>query len=218
MRTRNRNVIVSVSLIVVAFAGCGGAEEPARTADEVGSAPARTDSSSRTLAIPGVDDAGDSSTPEHTAHVGLQWDPPTAWVEEAPASNMRLAQYRVGNDGECVVFYFGPGQGGDPMSNARRWGSFFTQPDGTTSEDLVEINWLEDTAVPVMLVAVSGTYDGGTTMTAEPAPPRPGYRLLGGIAEGPDAQWFFRLTGPEATVKAQREAFVDMMRSIRKGG
>ena len=47
---------------------------------------------------------------------------------------MRHAQYRVpgGNgDGECIVFYFGPGEGGDPMSNARRWAGQFDQPDGS---------------------------------------------------------------------------------------
>jgi hypothetical protein len=39
--------------------------------------------------------------------------------------------------------------------------------------------------------------------------------LLGAIAEGPDAPWFFKFTGPEATVRAQRQAFVGMMRSLR---
>ncbi len=77
---------------------------------------------------------------------------------------------------------------------------------------------VEGAAVPVKLVEVTGTYDGGMTMTAAPAEAKPGYMLLGGIAEGPDAPWFFKFTGPEETVRAQRDAFVEMMSSIRVEG
>ena len=38
-------------------------------------------------------------------------------------------------------------------------------------------------------------------MTDQPAEAQPGYMLLGGIAEGPDAPWFFKFTGPEATIR-----------------
>jgi hypothetical protein len=62
---------------------------------------------------------------------------------------------------------------------------------------------------------VSGTYDGGMTMTAAPATPKPGYALLGAIVEGPDANWFFKLTGPQATVSSQREAFLGLIRSVK---
>jgi hypothetical protein len=43
------------------------------------------------------------------------------------------------------------------------------------------------------------------------------YMLLGAIAEGPDAKWFFRATGPRATLEAQRAAFDRMIRSIKRG-
>ncbi len=81
----------------------------------------------------------------------------------------------------------------------------------------MQVTPLEGTQVPVMIVEVAGTYNGGMTMTAEPAKDQPGWMLLGGIAEGPDAPWFFKFTGPEATVREQREAFVGMMESIRTG-
>jgi hypothetical protein len=67
----------------------------------------------------------------------------------------------------------------------------------------------------VHLVEVTGTYDGGMTMTDAPAERLEGYMLLGAIVEGPDAPWFFKFTGPAATVEAQRDAFVGMMRSLR---
>jgi hypothetical protein len=41
--------------------------------------------------------------------------------------------------------------------------------------------------------------------------------LLGAIAQGPDANWFFRTTGPRATIEAQRAAFDGLIRSLRRG-
>jgi hypothetical protein len=134
---------------------------------------------------------------------------------------MRRAQYRVpgpGGDAELVVFYFGPGQGGTAEDNAVRWAEQFSQPDGSSPVEAMKVHRLEGSAVPVTMVEVTGTYEGGMTMTAEPAVPRPGHMLLGGIAEGPDAPWFFKLTGPEATVRGERQAFEQMLRSLEVGG
>ena len=68
-------------------------------------------------------------------------------------------------------------------------------------------------AVPMSLVEVRGTYDGGMSG----AGPMPGAMLLGGIAEGPDAPWFFKLVGPEDTIESHRDAFVAMLESVRTG-
>jgi hypothetical protein len=130
---------------------------------------------------------------------------------------MRFAQYRVpgpAGDGECVVYYFGPGQGGDPLANAQRWAGQFRQPDGASSLDRMRIERLDSARLSVHLVEVTGVYDGGMTMTDAPAVEQPGYMLLGGIAEGPDAPWFFKLTGPEATIRSQRERFVRLLESL----
>ena len=67
-----------------------------------------------------------------------------------------------------------------------------------------------------MLVEVTGTYKEGTMGGA--AQMKPNFMLLGAIAEGPDANWFFKFTGPEATVREQRGAFDGMVQSIRSGG
>src|SRR5215468_7200472 len=48
---------------------------------------------------------------------------PAGWVEQAPTSSMRKAQFLLPRapgdqaDGELVVFYFGPGQGGSVEAN-----------------------------------------------------------------------------------------------------
>jgi hypothetical protein len=151
----------------------------------------------------------------------LAWQAPDGWIAEPPATNMRVAQYRVpgpAGDGQCVVFYFGSGEGGDPDANVRRWAGQFEQPDGSPSEERMVVTPLDSAAVPVRLVEITGTYDGGMAMTDRPAEPQADHMLLGGIAEGPDAPWFFKLTGPEATVRPQREAFLRMLESIRLEG
>ena len=38
------------------------------------------------------------------------------------------------------------------------------------------------------------------------------------IVQGPDAPWFFKLTGPELEVAAQREALVGLLGSVRVEG
>ncbi len=70
--------------------------------------------------------------------------------------------------------------------------------------------------IAVVLVEVSGTYVGG--MGGGPVgPERPNHMLLGAIADGPDARWFLRAIGPQATLEAQRAAFDRMIRSLKRG-
>jgi hypothetical protein len=155
-----------------------------------------------------------------TGDAALAWAVPAGWIAEKPASSMRRAQYRVpgkGGDGECAVFYFGPGQGGDPMSNAVRWAEQFTLADGRTAESTMKTSEIEAGGLKILMVEVAGTYKGGMTMTAVPAAPKPGYRLLGAVAPGPDANWYFKFTGPDGTVSEQRGAFTSMVKSTRHG-
>jgi len=152
---------------------------------------------------------------------GLGWSTPEGWVVETPSSNMRKAQYRVsgaGGDGECVVFYFGPGQGGEPMANAIRWAGQFVQPDGSSPQDAMKTEQIQVNGIPVMMIEVTGTYTGGGSMMGGPAQQIPDYMLLGAVAQGPDANWFFKFTGPEATLTEQREAFRQMVQSLQPGG
>lgn len=154
-----------------------------------------------------------------TGSRGLTWTSPSGWTQETPSSSMRRAQYRIpgsGGSGECVVFYFGPGQGGDAKSNVERWAGQFQSADGNPVGDALKTREIRVGDIPVVVVEVTGTYVGG--MGGGPAgPERPNHMLLGAIADGPDARWFFRATGPRATIEAQRAAFDRMIRSIKRG-
>lgn len=150
---------------------------------------------------------------------GLTWTTPSGWTKERPSSPMRRAQYRIpgpGGPAECVVFYFGPGQGGDAKANAARWAGQFRRPDGSPVGDGYTMQETKVSDLTVVLVEITGTYVGG--MGGGPAgPERPNYMLLGAIADGPDAKWFFRATGAQATLEAQRAAFNRMIRSLKRG-
>jgi hypothetical protein len=154
-----------------------------------------------------------------TGQAALTWTDPKGWAREAPSSPMRRAQYRIpgpGGEGECVVFYFGAGQGGDATANAMRWADQFEQADGTPSRQALKTKTIDVGGVRVVLTEITGTYRGG--MPGGPAAPsRPNYMLLGAIARGPDANWFFKATGPRQTLEANRKAFEALVSSIRRG-
>jgi hypothetical protein len=68
----------------------------------------------------------------------------------------------------------------------------------------------------VTTVDVSGAYSGmGGPMAKAGAPPKPNYRLLGAIVEGPQASVFFKLTGPSKTVAQNQAAFDKLIASLQ---
>ena len=158
-------------------------------------------------------------TPVMSAGAALTWTMPAGWTNEPPANVMRQTQYRApgpDGDGLCVAYYFGAGQGGGPEANAQRWADQFDQPDGSSSRDHLVIETTEINGMTVLMVEVTGTYkEGGMMMTGGPQTDLTGYMLLGAIVQGPDANWFFKFTGPEATVKANTEQFQELIRSIQ---
>jgi hypothetical protein len=145
----------------------------------------------------------------------LVWETPSGWVAETPSSNMRRAQYRIpgaAGAAECVVFYFGPGQGGDAQGNAERWAAQFADAQGAPA--VPRTRQARVGSFDVLYVEAAGTYLQGA-MTGGAVEQKSGYALIAAVVEGPDANWFFKLTGPAATVEAQRAAFESMIGSIR---
>ena len=139
---------------------------------------------------------------------GIQWTAPPGWKAEAPRA-MRAATYRVPaapgdkEDGECGVFYFGPGQGGSVDDNIQRWtGQFQTNAKPQIRKQTIN-------GVPVTTIDLSGAYLAGGAA-------KPGYRLLGAIAEAPQGGVFFKFTGPAQTVGGHQAAFQKMIQSIRR--
>lgn len=223
-----RSIPVSFVLVISALAAGACAEPPAGDPEERASAASVVDPGEQDLPpghppVSAQAPSGGLAPPppgSGSGETGLLWQVPAGWTEVTPSSAMRKAQYRVpggGGDAECVVYYFGPGQGGDAMANALRWADQFSQPDGSSSRDVLVTERIEVDGIPVLLSEVSGTYNGGMAMMGGPSENLADYMLLGAVVEGPDANWFFKLTGPAATVEEQRQAFRALVASLSPG-
>ncbi|HLK36326.1 MAG TPA: hypothetical protein VKU41_06205 [Polyangiaceae bacterium] len=149
----------------------------------------------------------------------LRWDDPAGWRRVAPTSPMRRAEYavpRVGSDEEdadCAVFMFGPGQGGGVNDNVERWTRQFDPVTSPADQRTREV-----AGMAVTRVEVAGTYHA-MQMPGAAAPPLKAspQRLVGAIVQAPSGLWFFKMVGPDATVKAHAAELDRLVDSIHAG-
>lgn len=155
------------------------------------------------------------------AVAGLSWSVAEDWVAQQQRP-MRVATYLTEtaegdtDPGEIAVFYFGPGEGGTVEANVNRWFQQFDQDDGRPTSEVAERETMDVDGIRVTLVRASGTYNAAAGPMAPRADLRPGYRLIGAIAEGPEGAVFFKFTGPADTVQQEEARFMSMVESIRK--
>jgi hypothetical protein len=216
----NRNTLLS-SLLLLGLCACGdrnaappaGSESPAteNTAADVAAGSQPTgDSAPGTISSRG--DVVETMPPAAEQGEGsIDFDLPQSWQSQPPSSSMRVAQATIpgaGGPGELAVFFFGPGGGGGVEANIQRWIDQMESPGQPTPETF------EANGFKVTWIDVQGTLKP-STMGSGPATPQPNSRLLGAVVEGPGGPWFFKATGPEATLGPQRDAFVAMLKSVR---
>ena len=132
---------------------------------------------------------------------------PKDWAAAADKP-MRLATYEIPNvegdkeKGELAISTFG-GDGGGVAPNLERWVGQF---DAEGREVTIKKGVVGDNTYHV--ADISGTYQKsvGPPMLRKTTPAK-GYRMLGMIVQIKDkGVYFLKLTGPDATVKAQAEA------------
>jgi hypothetical protein len=131
---------------------------------------------------------------------------------------MRVAEYVVpgaegdARDAECTVITFGPTQGGSVSDNVDRWVRQFNPLAGAPTKATRRVG-----GMTVTRVEVAGSYHPMAMPGAQPASStEQGARLVGAILEAPSGLWFFKLTGPDATVRAaapELDALVDSARA-----
>jgi len=149
---------------------------------------------------------------------GLRWTAPAAWTNEGTAP-MRAATYKVslaaGDHGaaECVVYFFGQGQGGPVDANIERWNGQFQAPSGKQAAAQIGKRFVH--GLPVTTIDVSGAYSGMGGPLA-PTGAVAGYRLLGAIIENSGGNVFLKFTGPARTVAANQAAFEKLLASFEK--
>jgi len=208
MRTQRTATVLLCSTLTLALVGlvaCGGEPDQPDVVKPIASQPA---------AGSGMDQGmGQSAQSAGAGQLDIQL--PDAWVKEPPSNSMRMLQARVpgdAGDGELAVFYFGPGGGGGVEQNIERWLGQVQPAEGSQpSRETFESNGLT-----IHTVEAKGTITPSRmSMTAETPEPEPNSMLLGAVVEGPGGPWFIKLTGPEATLEAQHDAFTDMVKNLK---
>lgn len=149
----------------------------------------------------------------------LRYAVPVSWARVPAPSDMRAAQYRIPKlegdteDGELVLFFFGPGQGGTADANLQRWYGQFTRPDGKSPKDAAVVTIRTVNGLKVTSVDLSGTYRPAPMGGAGGAT-KENWRMLAAVIEGEGGPWFFRATGPEATIADAKPEFDALLASV----
>lgn len=136
---------------------------------------------------------------------GLSWTAPAGWVSKGPAP-MRAATYEV-HDAECVVYFFGAGQGGSVQANIDRWKSQFTV-NGKPAPAKVWTSAVN--GLPVTNIDVTGVYAGMDGAAASDT------RMIAAIMEGPGGNIFLKFTGPAKTIAGNQAKFAQLLASFHK--
>jgi hypothetical protein len=198
-----RAVVLVIVLVVAAlatFAWINNQQRPEPMSAEPGAAEPSTATPPEASDPPGEDP-------------GMTWITPKRWIEQ-PARPMRLVTYAVASGGaksgaECVLYYFGEGQGGGTEENLQRWIGEFDSPQPERSTKLVD-------GMPVARLRVRGAqHPHGAAMETSQIPEFD-HELIGAIVEGPHGSVFFKLTGPRQVVDAAAPDFDRMLDSVRK--
>ena len=151
---------------------------------------------------------------------GLKWAAPSGWKKDEGTKPMRAATYTVaakdasGASAECVVYFFGAGQGGSVDANLERWKGQIIGPGGKPAEAKIAKRTVH--GLPVTTIDSTGDYSGMGGPMAQSKTTQHNYRLLGAIVEGPDGNVFIKFTGPAETISARQTEFEQLLNSFDK--
>lgn len=167
------------------------------------------------LVLAGADDA---NQPAKAGEISFKV--PGSWKSEPPKSTvMRKAQFKVNaaegdaDPAELVVFQFRNGAG-TVEANVARWEQMFVDADGKPAK--AKSAKARGSNVDATRVEVSGRYVAAVMPGSPERHDKPDYKLLGAIVETDANAYFFRLIGPEKTVKAAAPGFDAMIASMAK--
>jgi hypothetical protein len=144
----------------------------------------------------------------------LVWDVPAGW-KELPPTEMRRANLQPAGspDAECALFVL-PGEGGGLLDNVNRWRvkQFGAPP--LLAADLEKLPKQKLMGLDATRVEVEGTYQG-MTATGTAGEAKPGFALVGLIAQVQERLLAVKMTGPKTLVDAERGHFDDFVKSLR---
>jgi len=168
--------------------------------------------------------AGDKASPVEID--GLKSVAPAGWKSQEP--DPKLGKFRVlqfalpkadkdKEDGELVVFFFGPGGGGGNAENIKRWKGMFAAPPGKMIDDVTKVDSFKVGDVDITYVEISGTYLTKFPPFAPNAKvvPKENFRFISVIFDSKNGPYFMRLTGPERTIDQNKVAFDKWLKGFK---
>ena len=154
------------------------------------------------------------------------FDVPATWTQtESSDTRERRGGYKVpkvgadSEDAELLVLFFGTGSNGD---RDKQWDPWFAQYDGDAKADATRAELRSGAGLAIETFEFVGSYK------LNMGPRRPGmtkspvqmvkkdFRMIGAVVKaGERGNWFVRLVGPNETVLAARDPFLEMLKSAR---
>lgn len=142
----------------------------------------------------------DGSVATKNAGADLAWTAPAHWKSK-PGSAMRKGSYAVEANGataDLSITAF-PGDVGGEIANVNRWRGQIQLSPMAEQEVANAITRFDTNALHVSYVDfVNGSQ-----------------RMLAAFVPFSGATWFFKLTGPDAVVGSEKQAFVDFLKTVR---
>jgi len=137
----------------------------------------------------------------------LTWQAPEGWVR-MPSTPIRIANFHVGDpaNAECYISVL-PGNAGGIEANIARWRMQMGQPARLAPDEIAALPSIAVLGRRAPLVEVTGHF-------ADPDKSSASDMLLGTVCELETQTVFAKMVGAEATVRAERDAFIAFCASI----
>ncbi len=155
-----------------------------------------------------ADSETDAKTEPYEATVGgFKFLVPAGWQEQPPKSQFVLGEFTISGEGGPARLTLSSA-GGGIEANLERWQGQFSRGPNDPEPRQSEITFDGQKGT---LIELAGTYtdmfSGGN--------PNKSWRMLGvAVPLGP-TNYFVKLTGPQATVTAQRDSFIKFVESAK---
>ena len=136
----------------------------------------------------------------------LAWTAPDHWVAKPPSA-MRKGSFAIkgdsGADADLSITAF-PGDTGGLLANLNRWRGQVSLAPLSAAELDGSLQHFDGTGLHFDVVDFVGTANGTPT------------RIIGAVLSRPGETWFFKLMGPDALVAAQKNDFLNFLRSVKE--
>jgi len=156
------------------------------------------------MAPAGGDTMANTAVP--TGSDNLAWTAPDHWVAKPPSA-MRKGSFAIkgdsGADADLSITAF-PGDTGGLLANLNRWRGQVSLAPLSAAELDGSLQHFDGTGLHFDVVDFVGTANGTPT------------RIIGAVLSRPGETWFFKLMGPDALVAAQKNDFLNFLRSVKE--